>query len=422
MASIRSYGQRTFDSLAVRNYRLYFIGQGISMTGSWMQSVAQGLLVLKLTGSGTKLGLVIALQCLPVLFFGPWGGIVADRFPKRTILYITQSASCLLGTLVGVLVLTDTIQLWMVYVVGIFLGFITLFDNPARSTFVRELVGTERLSNAVALSATEMNLTRVIGPTFAGILAATVGLGACFLFDGLSYIPVLITMYMMRKSELMPAVRVAGGKGQVRAGLNYVRTAPILRNLLIMMAVIGMFTYEFSVMLPLMGEFTFHRGPGAYASMTAAMGAGAVVGGLFTASRKLGPSPLLTGMSGLAFGVSVLLTAFAPTLFIAIAILLVVGFFNINFTSFANVTLQLNAKPEMQGRVMALWSMAFLGTTPIGGPVMGAIGEHAGARAALAVAGIAAIAAAGWATLANRGQVVIRASPQPTELTAESAD
>jgi MFS family permease len=402
MTAVQSYGRRTFDSLSVRNYRLYFIGQGISMSGSWMQSVAQGLLVLKLTGSGTALGLVIALQTLPILIFGPWGGIVADRYPKRTILYATQAASCILGTGVGLLVVTDLIRLWMVYVVGILLGVVTLFDNPARGTFVRELVGNDRLANAISLSATEMNLTRVIGPSFAGVLAATVGLGACFLFDGLSYIAVLISLYLMRGSELMPSVRVAGGKGQVQAGLQYVRTSPLLRNILIMMAIIGMLTYEFSVMLPLMGEFTFHRGPGAYASMTAAMGAGAVVGGLFTASRKVQSSPRMVGLTGMAFGASVLLTSIAPSLPLAIVALLIVGFFNINFTSLANVTLQLNAKPSMQGRVMALWSMAFLGTTPIGGPVMGAIGEHAGARVALAVAGLAAVGSAAWATWANR--------------------
>jgi MFS family permease len=424
MIGVQAFGRRTFDSLSVRNYRLYFIGQGISMSGSWMQSVAQGLLVLKLTGSGTALGFVIALQCVPVLLFGPWGGIFADRYPKRRILYVTQTASCILGSTVGILVLTDAIRLWMVYAVGLLLGFVTLFDNPARSTFVRELVGNDRLANAISLSATEMNLTRVIGPSFAGVLAATVGLGACFLFDGLSYIPVLISLYMMRESELMPAVRVTGGKGQIQAGLQYVRTSPLLRNILIMMAIIGMLTYEFSVMLPLMGEFTFHRGPGAYASMTAAMGAGAVVGGLFTASRQIQSSPMLTGLAGIAFGTSVLLTSIAPNLAAAFVILLVVGFFNINFTSLANVTLQLNAQPSMQGRVMSLWAMAFMGTTPIGGPVMGAIGEHAGARVALAVAGMAAILSAGWATWANRRALVppVHGSRAKSESVVEAID
>src|SRR6476469_9093187 len=387
MQSVRSFGQRTFASLSVRNYRLFFIGQGISQCGSWMQSIAQGLLVLELTGSGTALGLVIALQNLPVLFFGPWGGVMADRFPKRSILYVTQALS-------GMLVMTDLVQLWMLYVLGLMLGFITVFDNPARQTFVREMVGAERLTNAVSLSSMEFNLARVIGPSIAGILAATIGLGACFIADGLSYIAVLTVLVMMRADELRPAVRVASGKGQLMNGLRYVRTQPVLLNTLIMMAIVGMFTYEFSVMLPLFAEFTFDSGPGAYASMTAAMGAGAVVGGLFAASRRRST----LGMSvaaGALFGASVMITALMPTLHLAVASLLIVGFFSITFTSLANVTLQLSSASDMQGRVMALWSMAFLGTTPIGGPVMGAIGEHAGARWALAIGGFAAIVAAG---------------------------
>jgi MFS family permease len=422
MTAASGYGRRTFESLSVRNYRLYFIGQGISMSGSWMQSVAQGLLVLKLTGSGTALGFVIALQCVPILLFGPWGGVVADRFPKRRTIYCTQTAACLIALTVAVLVLSDTIQIWMVYVAGILSGFVTVFDNPARQTFVRELVGSERLTNAVSLSAMEMNVARIIGPTLAGALAATVGLGVCFLVDGLSYFAVLLVLWMMRSSEFNEQVRVASGSGQVRAGLDYVRKTPIIRNILIMMAIIGMLTYEFSVMLPLLGEFTFNKGPEAYALLTAAMGAGAVVGGLVAAGRG-NASPTTMGLCGIAFGGSVLLTAVSPNLAFAMLTLLVVGFFSINLTSLASVTLQLESDPPMQGRVMALWSMAFLGTTPIGGPLMGFIGEHAGARTALFIAGMAAVLAAGWATLANRGfQPRYRGLETPPEAITETTE
>jgi MFS family permease len=394
MSMTQPFLRRTFASLAVRNYRLFFIGQGISQCGSWMQSIAQGLLVLELTGSGTALGLVIALQNVPILLFGPWGGVIADRFSKRKILYVTQSCAGLLGLTIGTLVVTDAIRLWMIYALGVMLGIITVFDNPTRQVFVREMVGDERLTNAVSLSSMEFNLARVIGPSIAGVLAATIGLGACFIADGLSYIAVLVMLIRMREDELRPAVRVASGKGQLRAGLAYVRTSPVLLNTLIMMAIVGMFTYEFSVMLPLFAEFTFDQGPGAYAAMTAAMGGGAVVGGLFAASRRRS-TPIMVVIAGALFGGSVMLTAVAPTLNLAIAALCIVGFFSITFTSLANVTLQLESAPAMQGRVMSLWSMAFLGTTPIGGPVMGSIGEYAGARWALTVAGLAAIAAAG---------------------------
>jgi MFS family permease len=401
MESVRAFGQRTFSSLSVRNYRLYVIGQGISLSGTWMQSVAQGLLVLALTGSGTALGLVTALQALPVLILGPWGGVIADRFPKRKILYATQSAAGILGVTVGFLVWSGLIQLWMVYLTSMILGFIKVFDNPTRQTFVREMVGPERLTNAVSLNSTEMNLARVIGPTIAGILVATVGLGPCFLIDGLSYGVVVFMLWRMRSDELLPAPRVAAKKGQLIEGFKYVKSSPVLSNVLIMMAIIGMLTYEFSVVLPLLAEFTFNDGASGYAALTAAMGVGAVIGGLYTAGRKRGTMRKLALSSSL-FGGSVLLAAISPTLTIAVIAMVIVGFFSINFTSLGNVTLQLESSPHMQGRVMALWTVAFLGTTPMGGPLMGYIGEHAGARWALTIGGLAALVAAGLGLLAAR--------------------
>ena len=393
MDSVRAFHRRTFASLSIRNYRLYAIGQGISASGSWMQSVAQGLLVLKLTSSGSALGLVIALQALPVLILGPWGGVIADRFPKRHILYATQTAGGLLSLTLGVLVIGDVIQLWMVYLMGLLLGFIRVFDLPAQQTFVREMVGTEHLTNAISLTATLGNLARVIGPTIAGILVATVGLGACFIIDGVSYFVVILILALMRASELQPAPQVSRAKGQLIEGFHYVRSSPVLSNLLLMMAIVGMLTYEFSVILPLLSEFTLGTGSGGYAALTAAMGAGSVVGGLYTAGRRNG-TPRKLAISSVFFGLSVLLVAIAPTLFFAVAAMLIVGFFSINFTSIGNVALQMEARPDMQGRVMALYSVAFLGTTPIGGPLQGWIGEHAGARWSLVIGGSAALLAA----------------------------
>ena len=359
-----------------------------------MQSVAQGLLVLELTGSGTALGLVTALQTLPILLFGAWGGVMADRLPKRSILYATQSVSGISSLIMGILVVTDVITLHAVYALAILLGIVKVFDNPTRQTFVREMVGSERLTNAVSLNSTEMNLARVIGPAIAGVMVATVGLGACFLVDGLSYGVVIVMLFLMRSEELSPAVRLPRAKGQLVDGLRYVWSVPVLRNTLVMMAIIGTFTYEFSVVLPLFSEFTFETGASGYAALTAAMGLGAVVGGLYTAGRRKS-NPRMLVISATLFGLSVVLTAAAPTIVFAFAALVIVGFFSINFTSLGNVTLQLESAPEMQGRVMSLWSVAFLGTTPLGGPLMGAIGEHAGARWALLIGGIAALAAAG---------------------------
>ena len=415
MEGINAFCRRTFASLSVRNYRLYAIGQGISLSGTWMQSVAQGLLVLKLTGSGTALGLVTALQALPVLFFGPWGGVIADRFPKRKILYCTQTTAGLLSLTMGALVVTGAVRLWMVYLIAMSLGMVKVFDNPTRQTFVREMVGKDLLTNAVSLNSTEMNFARVIGPSLAGILVATVGLGECFLIDGISYAAVIIMLAMMRSEELQPAARVARAKGQLMEGLRYVRSTPVLFNTLIMMAIIGTFTYEFSVSLPLLSEFTFDKGASGYAALTAAMGVGAVVGGLYTAGRHRS-TPKMLVVSATLFGVSVLMTAFSPTLLVAILAMVVVGFFSINFTSLGNVTLQLESTPAMQGRVMALWSVSFLGTTPIGGPLIGVVGEHAGARWALLIGGLAAIVAAGVGLRAVRRQ----AETETTEQTAAS--
>jgi predicted MFS family arabinose efflux permease len=289
----------------------------------------------------------------------------------------------------------------MVFISATLLGLIKVFDNPTRQTFVREMVGKERLANAVSLNSTEMNLARVIGPTIAGALAATVGLGACFLIDGLSYGVVVIMLAMMRATELRPSPVVPAAKGQLAAGFRYVRSTPVLLTVLSMMAIVGMFTYEFSVALPLLAEFTFGSSAGGYAALTAAMGAGAVVGGLYTASRR-NSSIRMLALSSFLFGLSVLLVALAPTLLFATLLMLVVGFFSINFTSLGNVTLQFESSPDMQGRVMALWSVAFLGTTPIGGPVIGYIGEHAGARWALLIGGVAAVLAAGIGFAASR--------------------
>jgi MFS family permease len=394
---------RTFSSLTIRNYRLWVVGQGISLSGTWMQTVAQGLLVLQLTGSGTALGLVTALQTIPVLLFGPWGGVVADRFPKRRILYVTQTVSAVLGLLLGTLVATGAVRIEMVYLLALCLGAVSAVDNPTRQAFVLEMVGKEEIVNAISLNSTEINLARVVGPAIAGILIASVGLAACFLINGFSFLAVLAVLMAMRAEELRPTPLASRMPGQLRQGLQYVRASPVIRTILVMMAVIGTFTYEFSVSLPLFAEVTFRQGPATYAAMTAAMGLGAVVGGLYTASRGTG-SPQRLISAALLFGGAVLMTAVAPSLPLALLALVAVGFCSIGFTSLGNATLQLATSAEMRGRVMALWTVAFLGSTPIGGPVIGAIGEHVGPRWALALGGVAAVLAAGLGARVFRRQ------------------
>lgn len=379
------------------------MGQAVAMSGQWMQTVAQGLLVLMLTGSGTALGVVTALQTLPVLLLGAWGGVFVDRYSKRHILYITQAAQLVTGIVIGVLILTDDITLWMVYVAALANGVIKVFDNPTRQTFVREMVGNDYLTNAVSLNSMTINLARVAGPALAGVLVATVGIGHCFVIGGLTYLAVIYMLMRMRVEELRPAATVKRARGQMVAGWNYVRKDPVVGNILLMMAIIGTFTYEFSVVLPLLAEFTFENGASGYAALTSAMGVGAVFGGIYTAGRKrsTGSMPVL---SAALFGISVALVAVAPTFTFALIGIVIVGFFSINFTSLANVTIQLASRSDMQGRVMSFWSIAFLGTTPIGGPIMGFVGEHAGARVALLIGGIAALVAAGIGLMTTRAR------------------
>ena len=396
--------RRTFRSLSNRNYRLFIIGQVISLSGTWMQSVAQAWLVLRLTGSGTALGLVVALQFLPVLLFGPFGGVIADRFPKRRLLLVTQTVAMTQALVLGTLVITGAIELWMVYAMAAVFGLVTAIDNPSRQTFVLEMVGSANLTNAITLNSVVVNAARVVGPALAGVLIAVVGIGICFVLNGASYLAVIGALLLMRTRELNPAPTQERAKGQLRAGFAYVRRTPELLIPLLMMAIIGTLSYEFQVILPLVAERTFGGGAGTYGTMTSAMGVGAVVGGLATAGRAGAPGDGALVRAAAMFGVVILLAAVAPFLWLEVVVLVFVGAASINVLATGNTTLQLRSAPELRGRVMALWAVAFLGTTPVGGPIIGYIGEHAGPRVGLAVGGSAALVASfvGWWFLVRR--------------------
>lgn len=390
---MKRVAKRTFKALEVRNYRLYFFGQIVSVSGTWMQGVAQSWLVLQLTGSGAALGAVLGAQFLPTLVAGPLGGVIADRFSKRTLLVTTNAAAGLLALTLGLLTATGLVQLWMVFVLAFLLGITNAVDNPARQTFVQEMVGPKHLPNAISLNSVVMNSSRVIGPATAGVLIATVGLAACFLINAASYLAVLAAIGAMRVADLHTTPRVARAKGQLREGFRYVWQTPALRTPLLMMTAIGAITYEFAVTLPLLARFSFGGDAGTYASMSVAMAVGAVSGGLVVASRGQPTSRRLTG-AALVFGVLVLVLAAAPSLPVAFVVLPLVGASSIVFISTSNATLQLTAAPAMKGRVMALFAVAFLGTTPIGGPIVGWIAEVTDPRIALALGGAVAIVAA----------------------------
>jgi len=357
-----------------------------------MQTIGQAWLVLKITGSGTALGMVAAFQFVPMLVLGPFGGVIADRFSKRKILYFTQTASGGLALMLGILVATDLVKLWMIYIFVFSLGLVNAIDNPTRQTFITEMVGEDQLPNAVSLNSAQVNLARAIGPAIGGGLIATLGLAPLFIINGISYVGVLVALFKMRAEELRPAPIVERAKGQLREGFRYVKSTPLLLNSLLMMAIIGMLSYEFNVSLPLFARFTFQSDAAGYAALTTAMGIGSVIGGLYTATRRKVTVRMLINAAWL-FGLVILLTAIAPTLWLAMLGMVLVGIFSINFLSLGNVTLQLRSTVQMRGRVMGLWAVAFLGTTPIGGPIIGWIGQHAGPRWGLAVGGFAALAA-----------------------------
>ena len=373
MSAVATFSSRTFAALRVRNFRLYFIGQLISTSGTWMQSVAQGWLLLQITGSSVDLGIAVALQYVPMLVLGSYGGLVADRHEKRRILYATQSGAGLLALVLGVLVTTHHVNVGSIYVIAAMLGVVNLFDLPARQSFVQEMVGRDLIANAVSLNSVLMNSGRLIGPSIAATLIALVGTAACFYANAASFIAVIVALALMRSADFMTMKTVEREKGQLRLGLRYVMETPQLRNVILAVAVIGTFAFNFTVTLPVFAHVTFHQENAAnYGLLLGAMGLGAVVGGLVIAHRS-NPTPQLLAGLALGFGVFMTLTAFAPSLRLAALALVPTGAFSLAFMSTANSTLQLNSSQSMRGRVMSLYGVAFMGVTPIGAPLIGFI-------------------------------------------------
>jgi MFS family permease len=398
-ARVAGVANRTFAALRFRNYRLYFFSQIVSFSGTWMQMIAQSWLVLELTGSGTALGTVMAMQFLPTLLLSPFGGVVADRFDKRRLIMITQSTAGLLALTLGVVTLAGVVELWMVYAIAAGFGAVTAIDNPSRQTFVMEMVGPADVSNAVTLNSVVVNAARAIGPAIGGALIATVGIGQCFVVNAASYGAVVLALLLVRRSELHPSARSSRAPGQLRAGFRYAWNTPILRTTLVMLVIIGTLTYEFTTTLPLLSEFTFGAGSAGLAIMTSLMGAGAVIGGLVVASS--GP-PTMQRLIAVAasFGAIVVVVSMMPTIGLVYAVMPLVGAASVAMISLSNATLQLHSDAKLRGRVMALFSMALLGSTPIGGPLVGWLGEHVSPRLSLLLGGLAALLAAayGWAS------------------------
>jgi len=375
----------TFSALSHRNFRLFATGQIVSNTGTWMQRIAQDWLILGLTaGSGKALGLITALQFLPLLLFSLWGGVLADRLPKRKVLVVTQAIMGVQALVLGILVVTHTVQVWHVYVLAVLLGTAAALDNPVRQSFVSEMVTLGDLPNAVALGSATFNLGRVIGPAMAGLLIGAFSTGPVFFINAASYVVVIGFLLLMRSAELRPAARAPRGPGALRAGLRYVTGRPDLLLIMLIMAAMGTFGLNFQITIALMATQAFHVGATQFGLLTTAFAAGSLTGALLSARRagrtKARPSLRRVVALTVGFGLLEIVSGTAPSYAIFAAMLFPTGLLALSAITAANASLQLGADPTMRGRVMALYTLVFFGGTPFGAPIIGWLAETSGPR------------------------------------------
>jgi len=407
----------TFRSLRVRNYRLFAAGQVVSLSGTWAQRVAQDWLVLELSPNpALALGITTGLQFLPVLLFGLYGGVLADRYDKRRMLIGAQIAMGVLALVLGLLDLTHVVVLWHVYVLAFLLGLASVVDTPARQAFVSEIVGAQEMPNAVSLNSATFNSARIIGPALAGVAINVVGTSAVFLANALSYVAVIAALAAMRPAELFPSTRLARQAGQLREGLAYVRARPDLLVPIVLVFVVGTFGLNFQITLALIAKQTFHAGAGSFGLLTSALAVGSLAGALFSAHREGPPTHRVLFTAALAFGLLEVAVGFAPSYLITALLLLPTGAAVLTLTTTANSLVQLGCTPQVRGRVMALYILVFLGGTPVGAPVVGAVAEAYGPRSSLWVGGlvcaVSAVVAALWLRRARRLVVVPQRTPQ----------
>ncbi len=376
-----------FRSLRVRNFRIFMIGQSISVAGTWMQNVAVGWLVLQLTGSGGSLGLVFAARYLPLLVLGAWGGLVADRHDKRFLMRVTSSTQVLVVGLIGLLTLEHSISVGVLAALIFVSGLVDTVDSPCRQTMINDLVGGPLLGNAIALNSVTVNVARVVGPAVAGLLIAGIGVGPCFLANAASYVAVFVSLQALRANEIHRLPRAPRERGQVRAGLAYVLRTPQLAMPLLLVALSGAFAWEFQVTLPLFTSGVFHGGSDLYGAALALLAVGSVVGG-FAAARRTRVDLRVVAGTAVLWGFALTLTSFAPVLPVALVLLPFVGWGAVSFNSASKTLLQTVADERMRGRVMSLWSIGWQGSTVVGAPAVGFVGQAVGARYPLTLGGV----------------------------------
>ncbi len=377
----------------MRNFRLFATGQVISNTGTWMQRVAQDWLVLELThGSGTAVGIATGLQFLPLLLFSLWGGMIADRYSKRRILIVTQATMGALALVLGILAVTGAVRVWQVFLLAFGLGMATVVDNPTRQSFAVEMVGKADLRNAIALNSAVFNLARIVGPAVAGLVIGLIGTSSAFFLNAASYLAVIVSLVLMRESELRPAERVARAKGQLREGLSYVRSKPDLLLTMALVFFVATFGMNFQVTTALMSRVVFHTGAGKFGLASAVFAVGALIGALVAARRSRAGMRLLVGTS-LAFGLLEIATGLMPTYWAFLILLIPTGLTVISFSTSCNSSIQLGTAAEMRGRVMGIYMLVFLGGAPLGSPLTGVVAQHFGTRIAIIGGGLISVAA-----------------------------
>lgn len=401
--------RRTFDSLASRNYRLFFVSGLVSETGSWMQTMAEAWLVLTLTHSGADVGLTFAFRFAPVFFFGLWGGAIADRFDRRRLLIVTQTLSALLGVVLWLVVLSGVVHAWMVFALAFALGLVTVADQPAHHAFVQEMVGADRVSNAVALNNAVINSARITGPALAGLVIATTGVAWVFLVDALSFVVVIGALLAMQRDDLsLPEDREH--RPRVRDGLAHAWSVSEIRTTIVLVGVVGTLVFNFPTFMTLLAKQTFHGGAGLAGLLMAILGAGTVIGALVAAHRaRQGPGTVRLAAGGL--GTALLVAAAAPGKVPTMILLVPVGALAVFFGSVANAHMQLSSSPSYRGRMMAIYSMLTLGMTVVGGPLMGWVCQRWSPRVGLAVAGGATLLVALTLSAAIRPRALALAAP-----------
>jgi MFS family permease len=383
-----------FRSLRVRNYRLYASGQLVSLTGTWMQRVAQDWLVLELTNSGTALGIVTALQFGPSLFLGLWGGVLADRLNKRRMLFATQSALGIVALVLGLLDITGVVQYWHVLVLATVLGIITSIDTPVRQSFVVEMVGRHELTNAVGINSAVFNTGRILGPAVAGVMITAVGTGWAFVTNSVSSLAVLAGLLMMRPAELFPSPAVARARGQLREGFRYVKARRDLVLTMVLIFVFGTFGLNFAITCALMAKQVFHRGASGYGLLSTALAVGAFCGAVLATRRTKRPSAMFLLAIASAFSIGEIASGLMPDFTWTAVALVPTGLAMLSLTTAANANVQLGVAPTMRGRVMALYLVCFMGGTPLGAPIIGWLAGVAGPRWGLVGGGLVCLVSA----------------------------